>query len=46
MTLGGSVRWVILVWGRFAVWKTIGPKAQEHFLTSSARRYTYLSGGL
>ena len=37
---------MLLVWGRFSVSKTIIPDAQEHFLTSSTRRHTYLVGGL
>ena len=28
----GSVYWLLLVWGRFCVWETIIPDAQEHFL--------------
>ena len=35
-----------LVSGRFYVSKTIIPEAQEHFLTHSTRRHTYLVGGL
>ena len=42
----GSIFWVLLVWGRFRVSKTIIPEAQEHFLTPSARRYIHLFGGL
>ena len=37
---------MLLVWGCFAVSKTIIPDAQEHFLTHSTRRDTYLVGGL
>ena len=37
---------LLLVWGRFCVWETIIPDAQEHFLTPSARRDTHLIGGL
>ena len=44
--LGGSIYWVLLVWGCFSVSKTIIPDAQEHFLTHSTRRDTYLVGGL
>ena len=42
----GSIFWVLLVWGRFRVSKTIIPEAQEHFLTPSAHRYIHLFGGL
>ena len=42
----GSIYWVLLVSGRFCVSKTIIPEAEEHFLTSSTRRDTYLFGGL
>ena len=45
-SLRGSIYRVLLVWGRFCVSETIIPEAQEHFLTSSARRNTYLDGGL
>ena len=41
-----SCYWVLLVWGCFSVSKTIIPDAQEHFLTHSTRRHTYLVGGL
>ena len=44
--LRGSIHWVLLVWGRFCVWETIIPDAQEHFLTPSVRRNTHLFGGL
>ena len=44
--LRGSIYWVLLVWGCFSVSKTIIPDAQEHFLTYSTRRHTYLVGGL
>ena len=37
---GGSICWVLLLWGRFAVSQTIIPEAQEHFLTPSAPRDT------
>ena len=30
--LRGSIYWVLLIWGRFCVTKTIIPAAQEHFL--------------
>ena len=30
--LRGSIYWVLLIWGRFGVTKTIIPAAQEHFL--------------
>ena len=43
--LRGSIYWVFLVSGRFCVSKTIIPDAQGHFLTPSARRDIYLSGG-
>ena len=42
----GSIFWVLLVWGRCRVSVTIIPEAQEYSLTRSARRYTYLFGGL
>ena len=45
-SLRGRIYWVLLVWGRFGVSKTIIPEAQEHFLTPSTRRDTYLFGGL
>ena len=44
--LCGGIYWVLLVSGRFCVSKTIIPEAQKHFLTPSARRDTYLFGGL
>ena len=44
--LRGSIYWVLLVWGCFSVSKTIIPDPQEHFLTHSTRRHTYLVGGL
>ena len=44
--LRGSIYWVLLVWGRFCVWETIIPEAQEHFLTPLARRDTHPFGGL
>ena len=44
--LRGSIYWVLLVWGRFGVTKTIIPAAQEHFLAPSARCDTHLFGGL
>ena len=37
---------MLLVWGSVCVSKTIIPDAQEHFLTPSAHRDTYLFGGL
>ena len=42
----GSICWVLLVSGRFAVSQTIIPEAQEHFLTPSAHRDTHIFGGL
>ena len=42
----GSICWVLLLWGRFAVSQTIIPEAQEHFLTPSAHRDTHIFGGL
>ena len=42
----GSICWVLLASGRFAVSKTIIPEAQEHFLTPSAHRDTHIFGGL
>ena len=42
----GSIYCVLLVWGCFSVSKTIIPDAQEHFLTHSTRRHTYIVGGL
>ena len=42
----GSICWVLLFWGRFAVSQTIIPEAQEHFLTPSAHRDTHIFGGL
>ena len=44
--LRGCIYWVLLDWGCFSVSKTIIPDAQEHFLTHSTRRHTYLVGGL
>ena len=41
----GSIYWVLLVCGWFAVSQTIIPEAREHFLTPSARRHTHLFGG-
>ena len=41
----GSICWVFLFWGRFAVSQTIIPEAQEHFLTPSAHRDTHPFGG-
>ena len=41
----GSICWVVLFWGRFAVSQTIIPEAQEHFLTPSAHRDTHPFGG-
>ena len=38
----GSICWVLLVSGRFAVSQTIIPEAQEHFLTPSAHRHTHI----
>ena len=45
-SLRGSIYWVLLVSGWFAVSKTIIPEAQEHFLTPSARRDNHPFGGL
>ena len=42
----GSICWVLLVSGRFAVSQTIIPEAQEHFLNPSAHRDTHIFGGL
>ena len=42
----GSICWVLLASGRFAVSQTIIPEAQEHFLTPSAHRDTHIFGGL
>ena len=42
----GSICWVLLVSGRFAVSKAIIPDGQEHFLTPSAHRDTHIFGGL
>ena len=42
----GSICWVLLVSGRFAVSKTIIPEAKEHFLTPSSPRDNHLFGGL
>ncbi len=44
--LRGSIYWVILVLGSVCCYKTIIPKAQEHFLVSSGSRYTPSFGGL
>ena len=40
-----SCYWVLLIWSRFCVSKTIIPEAQGHFLTPAARRHTNLFGG-
>ena len=37
---------MLLVSGWFAVSQTIIPEAQDHFLTPTARRHSYLFGGL
>ena len=42
----GSICWVLLVSGRFAVSQTIIPEAKEHFLTPSSPRDNHLFGGL
>ena len=43
--LRDSICWVLLLWDRFSVSKTIIPEAQEHFLVSSGPRYTPSFGG-
>ena len=44
--LRSKIFWVILVWGRLCVSKTIIPEAEEHFLTPSGSRDTHIIGGL
>ena len=41
-----EIFWVLPVSGWISLSKTIIPDAQEHFLTSSARRHSHLFGGL
>ena len=42
----GSIYWVLPGLGSVLCFRTIIPEAQEHFLTTSARRHTHLFGGL
>ena len=44
--LRSNIFWVLLVWGRLGVSKTITPEAEEHFLNPSGSRDTHIIGGL
>ena len=44
--LHSKIFWMLLVWGRLCVSKTIIPEAEEHFFTPSGSRDTHIVGGL